>query len=90
MKKKHAGNYDEIRCAVCGTPWTEHNETDICAHYRPTNVAPEWVADAVARHEATDAGKPEATVPGPSARPMVHALLRAVGVRNGHAVEGKR
>jgi hypothetical protein len=51
MKPDPNDEYDRRRCRCCGTPWSEHSETSICYRHRPTDLAPGWVADALARHE---------------------------------------
>jgi hypothetical protein len=43
--------YDRRRCRCCGIPWEEHPIITICYRHRPTDIAPPWVADALARHE---------------------------------------
>jgi hypothetical protein len=59
----HSGNYDHIRCKTCGAAWLPgvnkltgemepgHSETSYCNRYRPTDLAPPWVAEALSQHE---------------------------------------
>jgi hypothetical protein len=51
MREDPNAVYDRRRCRVCGVPWSEHEITSICSIYRPTDVAPAWVGEALARHE---------------------------------------
>jgi hypothetical protein len=43
--------YDRRRCRVCGCEWCSHSDNLTCSRYRPTGVAPDWVTEALARHE---------------------------------------
>jgi hypothetical protein len=62
-EQNHSGNYNHVRCLTCGCAWLAginertgemepgHPADAPCAIHRPTDLAPGWVADALARHE---------------------------------------
>jgi hypothetical protein len=62
-EQNQSGNYNHVRCLTCGAAWLAgvnertgemepgHPDDLPCVSQRPTNIAPAWVADALARHE---------------------------------------
>jgi hypothetical protein len=62
-EQNHSGNYDHVRCRTCGAAWLAginertgemepgHPADVPCSRNRSTDIAPPWVADALARHE---------------------------------------
>jgi hypothetical protein len=62
-EQNHSGNYDHVRCRCCGRAWQAwydpatgkgegpHPANLWCSIHRPTNIAPAWVGEALARHE---------------------------------------
>jgi hypothetical protein len=55
--------YTDVKCEVCGAAWMPgvnertgemepgHPDDLPCSIHRPTNIAPRWVGEALARHE---------------------------------------
>jgi hypothetical protein len=62
MREDPNAVYDRRRCRTCGTIWSEHDGTSICARHRPF-TAPGWVAEAVAGYAQARAATNGAIAP---------------------------